>query len=184
MEKKKLNTKDIVFIGVSTAIIAVCAFITIPVGAIPVTLQTLGICLVAGLFGAKRGTFSVLVYILLGAIGIPVFSGFKGGIGVLAGATGGYIIGFVFAALIVGIASDKTKKLWALFVSMLGGIAVCYAFGSAWFMLVYSAEAKQISLSKTLALCVTPFIIPDIIKAAAAAFLVYRLRDKILKQNS
>lgn len=182
MEKKKLNTKDIVFIGVSTAIIAVCAFITIPVGAIPVTLQTLGICLVAGLFGAKRGTFSVLVYILLGAIGVPVFSGFKGGIGVLAGATGGYIIGFIFTALITGIISNKTKKPFLVFGAMLLGIAACYIFGTVWFMLVYTKEAMP--LSKTLALCVTPFIIPDIIKAAAAAFLVYRLRDKILKQNS
>ena len=178
MEKKKFNTKDIVFIGVSAAIIAVCAFVTIPVGAIPVTLR---ICLVAGLFGAKRGTVSVLVYILIGAIGVPVFSGFKGGIGVLAGATGGYIIGFIFTALIVGITSDKTKKLWALLISMLGGIAVCYAIGTAWFMLVYSAEAKQMALSKTLALCVTPFIVPDLIKIAVAALLVNRLRDKILK---
>ena len=181
MEKKKLNTKDIVFIGVSAAIIAVCAFVTIPVGAVPVTLQTLGICLVAGLFGAKRGTVSVLVYILIGAIGVPVFSGFKGGIGVLAGATGGYIIGFIFTALIVGITSDKTKKLWALLISMVGGIAVCYAFGTAWFMLVYSAEAKQMALSKTLALCVGPFIVPDLIKIAVAALLVNRLKDKILK---
>ena len=108
MEKKRINTRDIVFTGVSAAIIALCAWITVPVGAIPVTLQTLAVCLIAGLFGAKRGTAAVLVYILIGAVGVPVFSGFKGGIGVLAGATGGYIIGFIFKI---------NKSLISLFLS-------------------------------------------------------------------
>ena len=182
LDKRNIKIKDLAYIGVSSAIIAVCAWITIPFGAVPFTLQTLAVCLVAGLFGAKTGMASVAVYILIGAIGVPVFSGFKGGIGVIAGATGGYIIGFIFTALITGIISNRTKKPFLVFGEMLLGIAACYIFGTVWFMLVYTKEAMP--LSKTLALCVTPFIIPDIIKAAAAAFLVYRLRDKILKQNS
>jgi len=182
MEKKRINTRDIVFTGVSAAIISLCAWITVPVGAIPVTLQTLAVCLIAGLFGAKRGTAAVLVYILIGAVGVPVFSGFKGGIGVLAGATGGYIIGFIFTALITGLVSDKTKKLPALIAGMAAGLIVCYTFGTVWFMAVYS-KGSAITLSKTLALCVTPFLIPDSVKIAAAAVLTNRLKDKILKRS-
>ena len=133
-EKKKTNSKvtDIVYIGLSAAIIAVCSWISIPL-TVPITLQTMGVVLISGLFGAKRGTLSTLLYILIGAIGVPVFSGFKSGFGVLLGSTGGYIIGFIFTALIVGIVSDKTNKLWALILSMAVGILVCYAFGTAWF---------------------------------------------------
>ena len=125
-EKKKTNSKvtDIVYIGLSAAIIAVCSWISIPL-TVPITLQTMGVVLISGLFGAKRGTLSTLLYILIGAIGVPVFSGFKSGFGVLLGSTGGYIIGFIFTALIVGIVSDKTNKLWALILSMAVGILVC-----------------------------------------------------------
>lgn len=183
MKRQQFKTKDIVFIGVSAAIIAVCAFITIPVGAIPITLQTLAVCLVAGLFGAERGTAAVVIYTLLGAVGVPVFSGLKGGIGVLAGPTGGYIFGFIFTALITGIVSDKTKKLPYLIMGMALGVAACYASGTAWF--VHSTEeTAALILSKTLSLCVTPFIIPDLVKIIIAAVLVNRLKDRILKTDN
>ncbi len=181
---KKFKTSDLAYIGASAAIIAVCSWVTIPVGAIPVTLQTMAVCLICGLFGLKRGTLSTLVYIILGAVGVPVFSGFKGGIGVLAGATGGYIIGFIFTALIVGAVSDKTEKLWALIVSMIIGTAVCYAFGTVWFMLVYSGETAAHILSKTLAVCVTPFIIPDAVKIIIASLLTTRLKKHIKGRNN
>lgn len=180
---KRFKTLDLAYIGLSAAIIAVCAWVTIPVGTIPVTLQTMAICLVSGLFGTKRGVIATLVYIAIGAIGIPVFSGFKGGIGVLVGATGGYIIGFVFTAVIVGLTSDKTDKLWALIVSMAVGIAVCYAFGTVWFMLVFTRETAAITLSKTLAMCVTPFIIPDAVKIIVASILTSRLKKHIKGRN-
>lgn len=176
MAQRKFKTLDLVYIGLSAALIAVCAWITVPLGAIPVTLQTLAICLVAGLFGWKRGVLATLVYILIGAVGVPVFSGFKGGIGVLLGATGGYIIGFLFTALLVGTVSDKTEKLWALILSMIGGVAVCYAFGTAWFMLVYAKNTAPIGLAKTLALCVTPFLLPDAAKIIIASLLTNRLK--------
>lgn len=180
MSNKKAMPQDLAYIGASAAIIAVCSWITVPVGAIPFTLQTLAVCVTAGLFGAKRGTAAVAVYILIGAAGVPVFSGFKGGIGVLAGATGGYIIGFILSAFITGILCEKTKKLPLIFASMLAGTTVCYLFGTLWFMTVYSKNA-EISFTKALSLCVVPFIIPDIAKALAAAVTVNRLRDKILK---
>ena len=176
-EKKKTNSKvtDIVYIGLSAAIIAVCSWISIPL-TVPITLQTMGVVLISGLFGAKRGTLSTLLYILIGAIGVPVFSGFKSGFGVLLGSTGGYIIGFIFTALIVGIVSDKTNKLWALVLSMVVGILVCYAFGTAWFAVVYAKTNEPASLATILSWCVIPFLIPDAVKIALAAVLTNRLK--------
>lgn len=176
-EKKKTNSKvtDIVYIGLSAAIIAVCSWISIPL-TVPITLQTMGVVLISGLFGAKRGTLSTLLYILIGAIGVPVFSGFKSGFGVLLGSTGGYIIGFIFTALIVGIVSDKTNKLWALILSMVVGILVCYAFGTAWFAVVYAKTNEPASLATILGWCVIPFLIPDAVKIALAAVLTNRLK--------
>lgn len=175
--KKKTNSKitDMVYIGLSAAIIAVCSWISIPL-TVPITLQTMGVVLISGLFGAKRGTLSILLYILIGAIGVPVFSGFKSGFGVLLGSTGGYIIGFIFTALIVGIISDKTNKLWALILSMVVGILVCYAFGTAWFAVVYAKTNEPASLATILGWCVIPFLIPDAIKIALAAVLTNRLK--------
>lgn len=176
-EKKKTNSKvtDIVYIGLSAAIIAVCSWISIPL-TVPITLQTMGVVLISGLFGAKRGTLSTLLYILIGAIGVPVFSGFKSGFGVLLGSTGGYIIGFIFTALIVGIVSDKTNKLWALILSMVVGILVCYAFGTAWFAVAYAKTNEPASLATILGWCVIPFLIPDAVKIALAAVLTNRLK--------
>ncbi len=180
MERKGFKTVDLAYIGLSAAVIAVCSWISIQLGAIPVTLQTMAICLIAGLFGFKRGALATLIYILLGAVGVPVFSGFKGGIGVILGATGGYIIGFIFTAAIVGLVSDKTDKMWALIISMVLGIAVCYAFGTVWFIKVYSKE-NVISLSKTLSLCVIPFIPFDAVKIIIASLLTVKLKKHIKK---
>lgn len=178
-EKNKFKILDLVYIGISAALIAVCSWITIPM-AVPITLQTMGVCLVAGLFGLKRGTLSILVYILLGAIGLPVFSNFGGGLGALLGSTGGYIIGFIFTAIIVGFASDKFKgKLLALIISMVIGIIVCYAFGTAWFAVVYAKSNEPASLATILGWCVIPFLIPDAVKIALAAVLTNRLKKFI-----
>lgn len=175
-KSKKLKTIDLVYIGLSAALIAICSWISIPL-AVPITLQTMGVCLIAGLFGTKRGVFATIIYILLGAIGVPVFSGFKGGIGALLGSTGGYIIGFIFTALIVGLVSDKAKgKLWAVVVAMVVGVLVCYVFGTAWFYFVYNNGDQTASLGVILGWCVTPFLIPDAIKICVAAILTNRLK--------
>ncbi len=181
MEKKKqkFKTLDLVYIGLSSALIAICSWIAIPL-AVPITLQTLGICVVSGIFGAKKGTFSVLIYILLGAIGVPVFSGFKGGIGVLFGSTGGYIIGFVFTALIVGTVSDKTSgNLIKTAISMVLGVLVCYAFGTAFFAFVYAKTNEPASLGTILSWCVLPFLLPDAVKIIFAAVLTSRLKKYV-----
>ena len=171
----KLTTKDIVFIGIFAALMAVCSWISIPL-TVPVTLQTFAVFLAVGLLGGKRGTISVIVFILLGAIGVPVFAGFSGGLGVLFGTTGGYILGFIFTALIMWLFEKLFgKKTWAQIVSMILGLLVCYAFGTAWFMIVYARANGSVSLMTALGWCVIPFIIPDICKIALAFVLSKRL---------
>ncbi|MBQ9227360.1 MAG: biotin transporter BioY [Eubacterium sp.] len=182
MKKKDFKVIDLVYIGVGAALIAVCAFATVPIGPVPFTLQTLGVCLTAGLLGRRGGIPAVLVYILLGAVGVPVFSGFKGGIGVLFGATGGYIIGFLFTALLVGTVADKTKgKLWQLLLGMTGGVLLCYVFGTAWFAAVFAHNGDPRSLGGILSVCVVPFLLPDAVKIVLAAVLTNRLKTVIVK---
>ena len=177
--KNRNKILSIVYIGISAALIAICSWIQIPL-TVPITLQTMGVCLVSGLLGFKRGTLATLVYILLGAIGVPVFAGFSGGLAVILGSTGGYIIGFIFTALIVGFVSDKFKgKLIPLIISMVIGILVCYAFGTAWFAVVYNRANEPASLATILGWCVTPFLIPDAVKIVIAAVLTNRLKKFI-----
>lgn len=174
--KAKFKTIDIVYIGIFAAIIAVCAWISIPL-TVPITLQTLGVCVTAGLLGTKRGTLSVAIYIILGIIGVPVFASFSSGLGYLLGATGGYIIGFIFTAIIIGVmVKSLGKKAWVYALSMIIGVIACYIFGTIWFIYVYNrGNADTVSLVTVLGWCVTPFIIPDMIKIAVATFLCVKL---------
>ena len=173
------KTYDIVYIAVFAVIMAICSWISIP-AAVPFTLQTFGVFIAVGILGGKRGTLSVLVFILLGAVGIPVFANFSGGIGVLAGPTGGYIIGFLFSALVMW-AMEKLpgKKSIMQIVSMVVGLVVCYAFGTAWFMVVYGKANGPVGLVTALGWCVFPFIIPDLIKIALAYVLSRKLRKYV-----
>ncbi len=170
------KTYDIVYIGLFAVLIAICSWISIP-ATVPFTLQTLGVFLTVSVLGGRRGTLSVLVYILLGAIGLPVFSGFTGGIGILLGNTGGYIIGFLFSALTMWLISHLAGSGRIVqAVSMLAGLLVCYAFGTAWFMIVYTRGNGPVSLAVVLGWCVIPFIIPDLIKIAVALLIGSRIR--------
>lgn len=170
-----MKTKDIVYIGIFAALMAICSWISIPL-TVPVTLQTFAVFLAVSLLGGKRGTISVVIFILLGAIGVPVFQGFSGGFGVLLGTTGGYIIGFIFTALIMWLFEHFFgRKIWAQIVSMILGLVVCYAFGTAWFIYVYARANGAISVMTALGWCVIPFIVPDICKIALAFILSKRL---------
>lgn len=180
--KPKTNAKgnfsliDIVLIGLFSAVITVCSLIQIPVGSFVFTLQTMGVFITASLLGWKKGTISVIVYVLFGIIGLPVFSSFSGGIGVLLGPTGGYIIGFIFTALIVGFMTEKLdKKLFCQIVSMILGLVVCYMFGTVWFML-----QMKTGVAEAFFMCVLPYLIPDALKIAFSAVLVNRIK-KVIK---
>ena len=172
------KTRDIVYMSVFTAMISICSWISIP-ASIPFTLQTMGVFTTVGLLGGKRGTLAVLTYILLGAIGIPVFAGLTGGVSVLLGTTGGYIIGFLLSALLMwGIEAIMGRNQIVLAFSMVAGLIVCYVFGTAWFMMIYTQHSGVIGLSTVLGLCVIPFIIPDLIKIGVALFLINRLKKR------
>ena len=175
----RLNTGDLALVALFAAVMAVCSWITVP-AAVPFTLQTMGVFLAVGLLRGKRGTISVLVYLFLGAIGLPVFSGFAGGLGYMMGATGGYIIGFLFSALIMWFMEKVFgRDMKILILSMVLGLILCYAFGTAWFITVYSGSNGPIDLATALGWCVFPFIIPDAIKIAVACLLIRRLRPAI-----
>ena len=176
MQTKKMKTLDMVYIALFACVMAICSWISIP-GEVPFTLQTMGVFLAIGLLGGKRGTLAVLVYILMGVVGLPVFSGFSGGIGKLVGVTGGYIVGFLASALVMwAMETLLGKKKWALALSMVIGLLVCYAFGTAWFMVLYTNSKGAITLGAVLGMCVIPYIIPDVIKIAVALLLTNILK--------
>lgn len=173
------KTYDMAYIGIFAVMIAVCSWISIP-ATVPFTLQTFAVFLSVALLGGKRGTMSVVIYILLGAIGVPVFAEFTGGLGIIMNNTGGYIIGFLFSALVMWAAESLFgRKLWVQAVSMVVGLAVCYAFGTAWFMFVYMRDAGAVGLMTVLGWCVIPFIIPDLVKIGLALMFSRMLRKPL-----
>ncbi len=177
--KQKFRIRDLCYMSLSAALIAVCSWISIP-SAVPFTLQTFAVFSILGLLGGQRGTVSVLVYILLGAVGLPVFSGFRGGIGVLLGTTGGYIAGFLLTALLYWLTEKQHRnRPLPQAAVLLCGLLLCYAFGTAWFMTVYTRTKGAVTLGAALSWCVFPFILPDMIKLAIAVPLSQRLRKLI-----
>ena len=157
------STRDMAYIAVFVAVMAVCSWISIPT-AIPFTLQTI----------------AVLAFILLAAVGAPVLSGFHGGLSALLGMTGGYIVGFLFSALAMwGVERVWGRGLIVLGASMVLGLLVCYAFGTAWFMVVYARDAGAITLGAALTACVVPYILPDLVKIVLALAITARLRPHV-----
>ncbi|MDO4466758.1 MAG: biotin transporter BioY [Bacillota bacterium] len=175
-----MNTKDMAYISIFSIFIALCSWISIPT-TIPFTLQTFGVFITCLVLGGKKGTLSILLYILLGCIGIPVFANFSSGFGVLLGSTGGYIIGFLATGLIMWFFERYSSKPWVVWLSMILGLIACYAIGTVWFMVVYAKNTGAIGLMSVLGWCVFPFIIPDFIKIVLAKVLANRL-EKVVKR--
>ena len=173
---------DITLIALFAALMAICSWISIPL-TVPFTLQTFAVFVTLEIIGGKRGTLSILVFLLLGAIGVPVFAGFSGGLGILLNNTGGYIIGFLFSALVMwAMESLWGKKPVIQILSMVVGLIVCYAMGTIWFMVVYTRTSGAVGLGTVLGWCVIPFIIPDLVKIALAFVLSRRVRKLVPMQ--
>lgn len=173
---KSTKTLDLTYTAIGAVLIAICSWISIPT-TVPFTMQTFAVFFILALLDGKRATASIIIYVLLGAVGIPVFSGFGSGLGILLGTTGGYIIGFIFMGLIyMLIMHFLPKKQWAKATALIIGLIVCYAFGTCWFMFVYAKNVGPVGLVSALTWCVIPFIIPDIIKLALALTLADRLK--------
>ena len=162
-------------IALCAALLAPCAWLSIPTQP-PFTMQTFGVFLTLLLLGARDGAIAIALYILLGAMGAPVFSGFNGGMGALLGPTGGYIVGFLLLCPIYGLLCRNKAGLWAKALALFLGLLACYAAGSVWFMQVYTQTKGAISLGAVLSICVVPYLIPDAIKIVLACLISERLR--------
>ncbi len=176
MSNKK--AKNISLIALFSAIIVICSLITIP-SAIPFTLQTFAMFLCLNILGAKKGIISILIYIFLGVVGLPVFSGFNGGIGALLNVTGGYIIGFIFSALIYGLITalfNKKPRKTINLIASFSGLIACYIFGTLWYILLFIKNGDTISFTGAFTICVLPFIIPDILKILLALSISEKIR--------
>ena len=179
VQKNIFSTKDMTLIAMFAVLMAVCSWISIPTQ-VPFTLQTFAVFCTLGVLGGKRGFFAVLVYVLLGAVGVPVFAGFTGGIGVLLGTTGGYILGFILSAGFYWLTEKLLgDSLVVRIISMVIGLALCYFFGTVWFVRVFSASNGEMTLYKALQMCVIPFVVWDIIKLALALALTATVRKRI-----
>ena len=180
-EKKIFDLKSMVLMALFAALTCVLAPLSIPIGPVPISLTNLVIYFSLYVLGWQRATITYLVYLLLGLVGLPVFSGFEGGVGKLAGPTGGYLIGFIFMAIISGL-FVKMKEDEVILNRVLGiagmilGTLVAYAFGTAWFC--YSTGT---GLSAALALCVIPFVPGDLVKIIVAAVIAPTIAKQIRK---
>ena len=180
MRKEKYDLYFLVEISLFSALICVCSFVSIPL-VIPITLQLFGVYLALFTLGGRRGLFCVLLYIFIGAIGLPVFSGFSGGISRLFDATGGYIFGFVILSLVY-IALSKLlprRRMFTALSSVLSLISL-YLTGSMWYAFVYLDGCE--SLTHVLLVSVLPFIIPDVTKIFMAYIISKRI--SVMTKNS
>ena len=177
--KKKIGTIDMAYIAIGAVLIAICSWISIPV-VVPFTLQTFAVFLLIMLLGGMKATISVAVYILVGAVGVPVFAGFGAGIGVLFGKTGGYIIGFLLMGPIFSLMTKLFgKKMLVQIIALVTGLLVCYAFGTAWFMYIYMRDTGDVGLMTVLSWCVFPYIIPDAVKMAVAVLISRKFGGRV-----
>lgn len=177
--KEKFSIQQIAAIGVMTAVICVLAPFSLPIGPVPISLTNLAIYFALYMLGVKRGTISYLVYLRIGLVGVPVFSGFTSGPGKLFGPPGGYLIGFIPMAIIAGMVIDrKINNRLLCFIGMIIGTVVCYAFGTA--CLAYEAH---MDLLAALMAGVIPFIPGDLIKMVLAMILGPQIRNRLIHAN-
>lgn len=172
-----MNTKKITVTGILAAVLCVIAPFSIPAGAIPISLATFAIYIISCTVNKKYAIAAVIIYILIGAVGLPVFSSFSGGFHRIVGVTGGYIIGYIPCAYIIGALTDRyeyQKHIYPL--SMILGTLICYAIGTGWYMI-----QTHSGLIPALTACVLPFLIGDAIKITAASCIGMTLRKKLKK---
>lgn len=174
----KPSTREIVYIGMFAAILAILSQISIPMpSGMPITLQTFAVALTGFVLSWKRGMTGTLIYILLGAVGVPVFSGLRGGVQVLAGHTGGFIWGFVFMAMLCGIGIMQESKTVGIIIGFIG-LAICHLFG-----VIQFAVVMEMDFLKSFLLASAPYLIKDAVSVILAYILGYRIRTSLIKAN-
>ena len=175
---RRSATRSLVLCALMAALTAICSQIQIPLPMVPINLALFAVHLSGALLGWKYGALSMVVYALLGVIGVPVFAGFGSGPAVLFGKTGGYILGYVCIALCTALAVKFTKNPVLIGLAMALGLAVCYTLGTAWFMVITGAGFAQ-----SLAWCVTPFVLPDIAKGVCAYVVGKLVKARLVKAH-
>ena len=170
-----MKAKNMALCGLFTAVLTVCAWISVPFGDSIITLQTFAIFLTLGLLGGKLGSLTVLVYLLLGAVGAPVFSAFRGGLGALLGTTGGYLFGFMLTSLFYWVITSRKDTPYSRLLAMIFGLLLCYGCGSWWYITHYLTSGTA-TLGLVLLKCVVPYLIPDGIKLILAWVLTGKLK--------
>ncbi len=177
-----LTTKELTQVALAAAFLTICAWTAIPLGEVPITLQTFAIFIIAGLFNIKCGMIALTVYLLMGMVGLPVFAGMTGGLGHIIGPTGGYLVGFFLTILIIGTMMKRFgKKLAVLGISAILGMILCYAFGTIWFCTLYTGGINGAGITVALIKCVAPYLIPDILKLIFATWTVKRLTPLLIQ---
>ncbi|MCL1878707.1 MAG: biotin transporter BioY [Defluviitaleaceae bacterium] len=176
MQTKKLSTREMCYIGIFTAVISVCAQISIPQpGGVPFTLQVWAISLAGLILGPKNGTFAVLIYILLGAVGAPVFAGLSGGFGVIMRPTGGFILSFPVVALLAGLGERKGGFSWMI-LGLASGSIFNLAVGLLWFSWV-----NELSLAVSFGYAVAPFLIVSVVRTAVLPMISNGIKSALMK---
>lgn len=176
MEEKSVTTVyQLCVVSLMSALLCVLGPLTIPIGEVPISAATLVIYLAVYLLGPKLGTVSCIIYLMLGFAGLPVFSGYTGGVAKLVGPTGGYLVGYILLAFISGIFMVKSsyKMIWDL-LGMAAGTAVLYLFGTVWFMVL-----MKCSFVAAMAQCVVPFLIGDLAKIVFAELIGREMRRRL-----
>ena len=173
--EKKLTTYQMAVTALMAAVMCVLGPLTVPIGAVPISLANFVICLTAWLLGPKFGTLSVAVYLCIGLIGVPVFSGYGAGLAKLAGPTGGYLVGYLLLALIGGLFIEKSNGNPVVSgIGLVLGDAACYVLGTAWFVFQMQCE-----LGYALSVCVYPFIALDLAKIVVSCVVGALLRKRL-----
>ena len=168
--------KKLTFTAMSAVLICVCSWITVPF-AIPFTMQTFAVFFAVLFLGGKNGTAAIALSLFMGMIGLPVFSGFRGGIGHLLGPTGGYIVGFLFMGIVYMLLEPFIRERRSIrWLALAGGLALCYLTGTLWFLMVAGAQGSSQTFWSALGICVLPYVIPDCAKMVLAVYLSDRVR--------
>ena len=170
-----MQSKNIARCALFSALMCLCAWTGLPFGESPITLQTFALFLTLELLGGKYGSLVCLIYLLLGGMGLPVFSGFRGGLGMLLGTTGGYLWGFLLCALLYWLLTGLLGRRFRI-PACLGGLLGCYTLGTAWFHWVYLSAGNPVGIGFVLLRCVVPFILPDLLKLFLALALAKKLK--------
>ncbi len=180
--KNKLPVRRMVYVALMAVVLCICAWITVPF-TVPFTMQTFGVFAALLLLGGRDGTMAVGLYLLLGLVGLPVFSGFRGGVGQLFGPTGGYLIGFLFtgfAYMALESLTDRSRVVVRIAVFFAEHV-LCYLVGTIWFVAVSVRNGQPRGFFAALAICVLPYVLPDLVKIILAELVSRRVR-KLLKK--